>query len=47
MHFSAPVYIAHMVDVVKCFQDTLENVSNGQLSHPICEMGTDQILCRT
>lgn len=35
------MYIAHMVDVVKGFQDTLQNVSNGQFSHPIRKMGTD------
>lgn len=42
-----PMYIAHMVDVVKCFQYSLEDICNCQFTHPIHKMGTDQIFCRT
>lgn len=42
-----PMYIAHMVNVVKCFQYSLEDICNCQFTHPIHKMGTDQIFCRT
>lgn len=44
---NAPVYISHVVDVVKGLEHPLQDVSNGQFIHAIHEVSTDEILCRT